>query len=1030
MLRIAAAVLALGAAGACVARPAETVPGMPEMRLQAGVGAPDDVMVRGARIFPESLEDGQSWGAAPGGGERAIVGGERVVSWPGGAIADTLDRLPAPPSAGVEVPGRMGGGFLFALGPRLWRAGTWLGPVQPLVTLSNAITQVQIGLDRMYVSTQGGGLVAVDPRQGTLVGLGPLPATPTLGRMAALDAWRAVVIADLRGVLMTLDAGSTWRPLPLPIEPADVVLTGDTIAVGGFDDRRQGAWWEVRGDGQVGRLGGRPADPVSSDAALSPDPSLRTFGPRPLALAIADGWPLVDGTALVARDGTLGRIRLSDGARVETVLDAFPMRPARCHAVSLARPRERGAFGFVCGAPRGATVIYRYASADGRLAEVRRFDGPREVLAFGNGALAARGGCAPGAVGDGPTGDRAFCVMPPGGGWSELHFRGQDVDRATPVVLHDGRVALVRPPRGDDLSTMRLTLTDGATDGARSTHLSVRMPPMHADVARALGAGLWMDGFEERRDGVLGGWVDAGGSVVGVEIALDGQATVGTYIRAASDVFVSGRWGLGWTASRIGMETVDGGMTWQGFDVPEPIGPFRSHRERACGPVGCLAAGWMRVGWGEPAGAPVQEPPVQGLSPIHTAPRLELECTPRSGQAPDPKPATPRRFGPRAPSQALLGGAPGGSFGAAGGTQAGSANLPPLLARAAPTLGSDDLGVSLELTSTVERTIHTAPVGRIYAWGPKSGDWDPLGRWSVAWLWPYGGWPEVRASATAAGPWTSIESARRALQLNAGPANGWMLAAGDDADHALLVGRRLTSVATADVVVLETDRAPFPARRSGGEPFPDVEAAERTGGTWYVATAESPGELAATVLWRIDGDLAREVTRVPRAASESHPGLRLARRSDGRAVGLLVDGRPDVERGTPMRWVVPIDLDSAGVGEPEALTPMDLSDRRLGVCTSDDPGWLVDLPYPGTVMLNATPAWHIALPSPLARMRLTRDRACFERMGGMVEGYGVAAPASPPPRMGGDLAAPHDSRAIDVAVFAGRTRFSLRCLLP
>jgi hypothetical protein len=1049
---MAAGALALAVVAGGCAGPASTLLVAPEAGLrQRGVGAPDDVMVRGARILPETLEDGRGWGAAPGGGERAIVGGERVVSWPDGTLAATVDRLPALPSVGVEVPARMGGGFLFALGSRLWHADTWLGRAEPLVTLSRAITELQVGLDRMYLRTLGGGLVAVDPRQGALVGLGPLPATPALGRMAALDAWRAVAIADLRGALLTLDAGATWRPLPLPIDPADVVLTGDAIAVGGTDEGHQAAWWEVRPDGHIGRLGGPPTAPVGAEAATSPDPSalaaanavrvldrhdgvrgalpdgLRAFGPRPLATAIADGWPLVDGTALVARDGSLARIRLSDGALVETVTDAFPVKPARCHPVSLARPRDKGAFGFVCGAPHGPTVVYRYSPADGRLAEARRFDGPREVLAFGNGALAVRGVCAPGAAEDAIAGDRAFCIMPPGGAWSELHVRGDDVDRATPVVLHDGRVALVRPPRGDDLSTMRLTLTEGLPGGAPSTHLPVRMPPMRADVARALRTGVWMDGFEERRDGVLGGWVDAGGSVVGVEIALDGQATVGSYIRAASDVFVSGRWGLGWTASRRGTETVDGGMTWKDFDVPDPIGLPRTHRQRACGPIGCLAAGWMRVGWGEPERAPVQEPPLDRAPPPHAPPRLELECTPRSGKAPEPRAATPRRGLTDATSQIAPFGGRWTAFGLAGGAEAGSADLPPLLARAAPILGSDDLGLSLEVTSTLDRTLRSAPFGRIYAWGPKSGDWDPLGRWSVAWLWPFGGWPDVRASAATAAPWTSIESARRGLQLNTGAANGWMLAPGDDADHALLVGRRLTSVATADVVVLEMDRAPSEVRRPGGEPFAEVEAAERLGGSWYLATAQSPGELAATVLWLVDGDRAHEITRIPRAATDGHPTVRLARRADGRALGLLVDGLPDAERGMTMRWIMPIDLESAGVGDPEALAPADLSDRAVTSCTGDDAGWVVDLPYPGSVVLNASPAWRVALQSPLARMRVSRDGACVERMGGMVEGYAGAVPEIPRGPMAGEPPPSREARAIDVAVFSARTRYSLRC---
>jgi hypothetical protein len=120
----------------------------------------------------------------------------------------------------------------------------------------------------------------------------------------------------------------------------------------------------------------------------------KTFGKRPLASAIEDGWPLTDGTAVVARDGALARVRLSDGALTELVQDAFPMKPARCHPVSLTRPNAVGAFGFVCGEPRGTTVVYAYDPLRGRLAEIKRFEKPRVVTSSGNGALAVRGSCA------------------------------------------------------------------------------------------------------------------------------------------------------------------------------------------------------------------------------------------------------------------------------------------------------------------------------------------------------------------------------------------------------------------------------------------------------------------------------------------------------------------------------------------------------------------------------------------------------------------------------------------------------------
>lgn len=990
-----------------------------------GLHAPDDPTVRGSRVLPLAMDEAHGWGVGPGGGARAIVAGERVVSWADGSIAVAADRLPRAPSSVLELPERLGGGFVFALGSSLLQSDTWLGPTRPLAAPPGPVSQLVAGLDRLYVRTQQGALVAYDARRGVVVDAGPLPAAPTVARFAALDAWRAVAIADTRGALLTLDAGATWRPLHLPIDAADVVPLADSIAVGGTDESKQVQWWEVRPDGQIGRLPASP--PSAADAPVAPapqDPLARVFGPRPLAAAVEDGWPLTDGTAIVARDGALARVRLQDGALVEAVADAFPLRPARCHAVSLAGKRDPGAFGFVCGEPRGRTLVYRWDPAAARMVEVRRFDGPREVLTFGNGALAARGGCADDA---GPAtaaaeDDVAWCVAPPGGAWTEMHFRGEEVDRARVVVLGDGRVALVRPPRGGDLSTARLTVTDGGSS-ARSTHAPIAMPQIRADVARALRVGLWLDGFEERRPGVVGGWVDAGGALVGVEIALDGQADVGTLMRSAGEVFVSGRWGFGWTASRRGLETTDGGMTWKELEMPEPIAPARSVRERACGPVGCLAAGWIRVGWGEPEKAEPkpQPPPVRTASTARSAPSLTLDCTPLAGRQPEPKPPpAPRRAAAPAPAPPVRRGWTGSVLGM--GSAPGQEQLPAFAGRAGPAFGADDLGVSNEVGALLERGARSGPVAQLYAWGPRSGEWDQLGRWQVRWLWPFGGWPEARSSGVALAPWASIESARHALGTMPPPVTSWSLVAGDDADHALLVARRTATTATSDVLVLETDRAPLEVRRPGGDPFPDVEGAVRAGGRWYLATMQGAGELAATVVWLLDGVGAREVARVPRGGVEGRPALHLARRSDGRALGLVVDGQ------AAMRWVVPLDLETGALGDPEPLAPVDLSDRRVTACTGDDAGWSLDVPYPAAVRVHGPPSIDASMSAPFARLRLSREKACVERLMGSLEGTtpvaggrGVTLPLAQ--RRGSD------ARTIDVSVLSARARYPLRCTL-
>jgi hypothetical protein len=1036
---VASAVVAAGCAG--VARthlPSGAVDSSEPQGLRTrGLVAREDPTVYGARVLPSSLQVGRFWGAEPAGGSRVLIGGVRLVVAPDGTLSIAEDRFAASPASVVALPERMGGGFLFAVNRSqgatqgtLWHADRWLGPAAPIVSSHLPIGPVLVGLDRVYLRYPQGRLAAIDPRSGAPLNLGPLPAAPRFGRLAALDAWRAVAVADGRGVLLTADAGSTWQAVNLPTDPLDVMPLDDAFVVAVDaatlpETTRRVPWWRVRRDGQVEPLDappallGRPFDEAPL-ASAHRDAAAHVFGAWPLVAAVEDGWPLSDGTALLARDGMLARVRLEDGALVEAVSGAFPLSPARCHPVSLARAAARGAFGFICGEPRGPTRIYRWDPAAGRMHELRRFDEPRAVGASGGGLVVA-GGCAPS---DEPAADqRAWCVMSPGGEWSEARIAAPDAERAQLLTLSDGRRVVVHPPRAGVLESahMRVVATSG-----RSTDVPVRFPMLLPDVARVVGLGTWMNGFEERRPGVIGGWIDAGGSVVGVEIALDGEGRAGEYIRDAGQLVVSGRWALGWTASRLGFETTNGGMSWsKGISLPEPIAEPVADRGRACGPIGCVEAGWLRLGWGgEPPAAP--DPPAPRGFAGGRAPRpWHLRC---DALAPRPPAIAPSGIGEArasvVPLQGLSSVQPGTVY-----------EFPPFSGRAA-AMPADAAGV------TVEANLAAA---RVYAWGPRGGDWDVAGRWQVRWDWPWGGWTDARGSSVAPVPWPSIEAARRALGVGGNAPVGWALVPGDDADHALLVARRAGAPASTELLVLEADHPPVWVKAAAGDSFADVDSAVRAGGRWYVMSTVA----ASTALWEIDGGSARELRRISRAGlegrSEGHG--RLARRDDGRAIGVVVDGQPDV-LVPPSRWVLPVEIPSGVAGDPEPLATVGLASGRSTadgaaqqaprLCTGDDTGgWELGIDYAGSIELEVGDGWTASLQSPIAEVRLARDRACIERVLGSANPYGATAPpalmapgapASVAPgeaRLRG--AAPGSVRTIDVSVFSARLRYPLRC---
>ncbi|MDB4935188.1 MAG: hypothetical protein JWP87_2160 [Labilithrix sp.] len=1137
-----AVLAACGATGACASgKPARSADGGSFRAI--GIGASADPTVRAARLLPELVDDTQGYGNEPGGGQRAITAGLRVVTTREGAIVAAEDRLPQAPQLTTALPDRLGGGFLFVLGTTVWRADHWLDQAKPIFASLQGIQAIVPGLDRVYVRAQNAYL-AIDGKSGRVLDLGPWPASPFVSGFAAADGWRAAAVTDLRGVVATYDAGATWRALDLPMEPRQVLVSGDSLAVGGIENGKAEAWFEVRADGTIARLSGAPREakgkmlpvpgtprpylpggypggypgagglvvpmptptPIPPSASTSgraaanvadnpPDESVhdtgtRIFGKRPLAAAIEDGWPLTDGTAVVARDGALGRVRLSDGALTEVAQGAFPLKPSRCHPVSLTRPSAIGAFGFVCGEPRGTTALYAYDPLHGRLTELRRFDRPRVVTSSGNGAIAVRGPCAEdgdasatprepmrieakadGGAGDGgvaelrhdagkiDTSEQAradkeraeraekeaatkagpethpYCILGHDDTWREVHVRG-DVGGERVIVLGDGKLAVVSPPQGQT-APARITLLDKG----RATTLPVVFPKVSADIARVLRLGVWLDGFEERKPGVIGGWIEAGGAMLGIEIALDGKATPGQFIRDAGMPFVSGRYGFGWTQSRRGFETTDGGMTWTSLELPEPLVPVSKVDRRACGPIGCLAAGWLRVGWGEAKKPPTPPAPPPHRSTVSSSPpQLALACEPMSPLMPPPpapKPhasATPAQ--PTAPTRrSTFGGPP--VLATAG--IVGVTEMPSFFAQQAPPLRDAERGMPFEVQSLLEPYPRLGSLARIYAWGPKGGDWDTQGKWQVKWLSPFAPWSEARSTLPVLPPATMLDFTKQSSAYGgyggyggySAYAQSFAIVSGDDSSHALLIVQKASRTERTPIE-LEADRAPVEIHRADGEPFVEIDAVTRAAGRWFVATPPPPGVPSpATTIWQVDGSVARELVRISRAALETGrpTGTRLARRSDGRAIGLVVDGQPTAERNTSTRWVLPIDLETGQLGEPEPLGYADLAGRTLEACTDDVVGWTFDTSLPGSARVRLTQGAG-SMHSLYLRVRLTTTRACVERVAGMYDGQSAERAAQLTRGAGkASGALPLKPGELVASAFAAQARYALRCTL-
>ena len=183
--------------------------------------------------------------------------------------------------------------------------------------------------------------------------------------------------------------------------------------------------------------------------------------------------------------------------------------------------------------------------------------------------------------------------------------------------------------------------------------------------------------------------------MLGFELTLAGKATFGDLVRGDTALpMVSGRYGLGWTASHGGFETTNGGMTWAAVAVPEPIKPLREVTSRACGPVGCSAAGWLRIGWGNPLVVQSPSAPPSRPSPSRPTASLALDCD--AGEPFKAKPA-------RANGGDALGAAPSAAT------------------------SKDTRMLTFDTSDTLGRAPRSGPLARVYAWGPKSGEWERVG---------------------------------------------------------------------------------------------------------------------------------------------------------------------------------------------------------------------------------------------------------------------------------------------------------------
>jgi hypothetical protein len=977
-------------------KPAEHAP-VPSVAANRAMAAR---IVRPARWFPTvDSSEPRIVEQDPDGSLRLVERGLRLVEHPDGRIVRAEEILPSDGTLAVlHLPRRLGGGTLFSVtsegATRLWRAAEWTSSLTPLVRLPFEAGQLVAGFDRLYaVSTRAraggasgagntdGTAVGVDAATGALMNAEPLPPAAAYGAMAFSDGWVGAVEVDVRGVLVTFDAGASFHPFRASSTTPGVYEQGGRVVLGtahgGYALEPSGELEHIDGPSESAVFGdlGRGFEGLSPDQDDTPmdEPIVpleaSVLGARPLEVAALRGYPDTAETAVVVANGTLARVALRDGRIVASALHAAPAG-ASCVGVRLF-----SGIGFVCGDDLGPTRVFAY-EAPLTLAPVLELPEPRTVSASGRGALAIHGGCPGGA---GPRAD-TFCIVRASGAWSQ--FRVEDYVGAERVVaLADGRVVVLMPPRPGAGGAIRV-VSDGSPGPARALSLAA----VPSSIQELLRHGLWLEGLVEIEPGSLSGWVVGGTSFVGVRMGLDGKVTAGIVRSDAPRASFSGAVALVTDSRGSGYESTDGGATWSEMALPvttDVIADAPADRERGCSPVGCGLGSWLRVGWGK-AGAKSElalaaDPPKPKPEPF-TFVTWSLKCAP-TGETEGP--ADVGRALPRASAARSM--APPSRSEAA--SELASSAWRTFLGAPGPERAPGDLGFDF---GTEDQAVQL----RGYAWGARGAAWDRTGSWLVRAANRFSVRRSVWSTAISRSPWADAPAAAEAFgsEPSHRVSNGWSAALDPVEEGGILFlrtgsttevsvaerGHALVTLHNADDFALDrpaADCAASPERCTG---------AVKVAGKWYLGVVPGPRSLQ---ILRIDGGTLSVLASYPRRVDD--PFARIVRTTRGDALGVWViqRGQGGTASGGNTWFVHPVDL-ATGEADTPLVVPHDALSHTPRPCEPDESGWVLEYALsPSVAKLDLTNTTETPAVTRLeARLIAGPHGLCLDSLAAQVDG--------------------------------------------
>jgi hypothetical protein len=928
--------LAAGASSCASGTSASRVPAEPVAARASAISLPR--LVEPARWFPAvDSSEPRLVEQDPDGSLRLVERGLRLVQHPDGRIVRAEEILPTDGAiSALHLPARLGGGNLFSVTSesttRLYRATEWTGPLVPLVRLPFESAQLAAGFDRLYaVSARTRAAVGIDPATGALVDQGPLPATAAFGPMGFSDGWLGAVEVDVRGVLVTFDAGASFHPLHGPAatpgvyEQAGRVVLG--TARGGYALAPSGELERIDGPSESAVFGdlGPSFDgllPEQDDTPLD-EPTIpleaSPLGARPLEVAVLRGFPDTVESAVVVANGTLARVGLRDG---RIIASAAHMAPDGTACVGV---RLFAGIGFVCGEALGPTRLYSYQPPLG-LTEVFELPEPRTVSPSGSGALVIHGGCPGGA---GPRAD-TYCVVSANGDPREIRLNlgaGIGVERL--VALADGRVVVLVPPGPRRSGTLTLVDRDGHSGPPRPLVLT----GIPTTIQELVNRGLWLSGFVEIAPGSLSGWVVGGTNFVGLRVDLTGKVTAGTVRADAPRASFSGTVALVTDSHGGGYESVDGGANWSEMTLPvttDVIADAPADRERGCSRVGCGLGSWLRVGWGKSAEkndlALAREPPSPKPDPTLYV-TWSLDCVPtgETESATDVARASTRTASRMTAGRAVEPSTRG-------------ADLPPELESSAwrtflgapgPERAPGDLGFDF---GTEDKPVQL----RAYAWGARGATWDRAGSWLVRVANRFTVRHALWSTAISRSAWADAADAAEAFGSEPSHriSNNWSMLQEPLEEGGVL---SVQTGSSTELFVLERGRAIVTVKNPDDLNVDHLSSTAKVAGKWYVGTTSGPRSFQ---ILGVDGGSLSAVGTYPRQSAD--PSATLVRTARGDALGIWVvaPGQRGTGSGGNTWFIHPVDPITGEAGAP-LIVPHEALAHAPRPCAPDENGWVL-----------------------------------------------------------------------------------------